>query len=63
MPQQQIPDGARPDARRLPDIQLSTPFVQTSSPDKEGMKGAISPHQLFSFFTFDIMLEKKVFVR
>jgi len=47
-----------------PETETGTPFLQTSSsPETEETKGALSPHQLFTLFTFDIILEKKVFVR
>jgi len=71
MPDNQLPGVTIPPGKTFPesdwferpDIEPGTPFLQTPSPDKEGVKGSISPHQLFSLFTFEIIRENKVFVR
>jgi hypothetical protein len=42
-----------------PDIRPGMPFTQTS-PEPVG---SMSPHEQFHFFTYEIILEKKVFVR
>jgi len=42
-----------------PEAEPGMPFVQSSSTTD----GPISPQDLFGFFTYEIMLEKKVFVR
>jgi hypothetical protein len=71
MPQHKLPTDTKVPARSFPesnwferlDTERGIPFRQTSSPDKDGVKGAISPHQLFIFFTYEVILEKKIFVR
>jgi hypothetical protein len=71
MPQHILPPDTKVPVRSFPesnwferpDTERGIPFRQTSSPDKDGAKGDISPHQLFSFFTYDVILEKKIFVR
>jgi hypothetical protein len=42
-----------------PDTEPGTAFTQTSPVTG----GSISPDQLFSFFTYEVILERKVFVR
>jgi hypothetical protein len=69
MPQKKLPDEMTRPGRvhpgivrfEPPDVEAGTPFTQTSS--SAGTEGSLSPHQLFSFFTYEIILEKKVFVR
>jgi hypothetical protein len=60
-----LPDGNFPEGTRYerPDNGQATPFKQTSSQPGEGAHVSISPHRLFGFFTSDIILENKVFVR
>jgi hypothetical protein len=43
-----------------PDLEPGTPFVQSPPQD---VNRRISPHTLFSLFTFEIIRENKVFVR
>ena len=70
MPQNKPPRSTKILSRPIPetnwferqDAERGTPFKQTS-PDKEGTKGIMSPYRLFSLFTYEIILEKKVFVR
>ncbi len=71
MPNDQIPSfislssGRIPESRwfERPDSELSMPFVQTPSPEKQQREGSFSPDELFVFFTFEIIRANKVFVR
>jgi hypothetical protein len=45
-----------------PDTEPVTPFAEKPSPPNEGKEGRISPHQLFSLFTGEVMRDNTLFV-
>ena len=62
-PSSDIPPKAIPDARRLMLLKIE-PFAQApAQSDPDGSGERICAHDLFSFFTADIILQKKIFVR